>query len=107
MKAVAAPKGFVLIVDDEASVRSVLVRALSREGFNCSSAGNGEEALNLLRNQDFDVVISDLRMPGVSGLKLLDHCAIEYPHVAFLMMTAEDDVRVGIEAMKQGAADYL
>lgn len=107
MESPVAPKGLALIVDDETSVCSILVRALSREGFVCSSALNGDEALNLLRQRKFDVVISDLRMPGISGLQLLERCHLEYPDVAFLMATAEDDLQVCVEAMKRGSADYL
>lgn len=101
------PRGLVLAVDDDASVCSLLVRKLTREGFACFSASNGKEALDLLCQRSFDVVVSDLRMPGMSGLALLERCRIEQPHVAFLMVTAEDDVEVGVEAMKRGAADYL
>ena len=107
MDAEKAPKGLVLAVDDDPSVCSLLVRKLSLEGFTCVSTSNGEEALDLLRQRSFDVVVSDLRMPGISGLTLLERCRTEYPHMAFLMVTAEDDVDVGVEAMKRGAADYL
>jgi putative nucleotidyltransferase with HDIG domain len=102
-----AAREHVLVVDDELSVCSVLVRALSREGFVALSASNGAEALNMLRQRDFDVVISDLKMPGISGLELLDQCRVEYPNLAFLIVTGEDDVHVGVEAMKRGADDYL
>jgi response regulator RpfG family c-di-GMP phosphodiesterase len=102
-----AAREHVLVVDDESSVCSVLMRALSREGFVAWSAASGGEALNMLRQRDFDVVISDLNMPGISGLELLEQCRVEYPNLAFLMVTGEDDVHVGVEAMKRGADDYL
>jgi putative nucleotidyltransferase with HDIG domain len=60
-----------------------------------------------LAREEFSVVISDLQMPGVSGLELLEGVRKEYPRVAFLMATGVDDIRVGIQAMRQGAADYL
>src|SRR5215470_2763876 len=107
METSVAPRGSALIVDDEASVRSVLVRTLSPQGFVCSTASNGEAALSLLDEREFDVVISDLQMPGISGLEFLKQCRAQHPHTVFLMITAEDDVQVGIEAMKRGAADYL
>jgi len=100
-------KGLALAVDDDPSVCSLLVRKLSREGFDCVGASNGKEALELLRQRSFDVVISDLRMPEISGLALLDRCRTDYPQLAFLMVTAEDDVEVGVQAMKRGAVDYL
>ncbi len=100
-------KGRVLIVDDEASIRQLLSQKLSGEGFGCESCSSGEEALLLLQSQPFDAIISDLHMPGMSGLKLLEETRATNPHLAFLMGTGEDDIQLGIEAMKQGAADYL
>jgi len=100
-------KGRVLIVDDEASIRQLLSQKLSAEGFGCESCSSGDEALLLLQSQPFDAVISDLHMPGMSGLKLLEETRAKHPNLAFLMGTGEDDIQLGIEAMKQGAADYL
>ncbi len=102
-----APKGVALAVDDDPTICSLLVRKLSSGGFDCSSASNGKEALDLLQQRNFDVVISDLRMPEVSGLALLERCRTEYPQVAFLIVTAEDDIEICVQAMKRGAADYL
>jgi response regulator RpfG family c-di-GMP phosphodiesterase len=107
MESSIRPKGSVLIVDDEATVCSVLAKTLSREGFICSTVYDAQGALVMLRQNKFDAVISDLRMPGISGLELLKRCHSEYPHTAFLVVTAVDDVHVGIEAMKLGAVDYL
>ncbi len=107
MEADIIPKGRVLVVDDEPSICSLLVKKLSREGFACRSCSNGEEALKLLEREDFDVLISDLGMPGISGLVLLEESRKKYPRLTFLMITAEDDVHVSVQAMKQGAADYL
>jgi putative nucleotidyltransferase with HDIG domain len=99
--------GRILIVDDEQAVRRLLSKGLEMEGFDCSDAPGGAEALKLLETQPFDAVISDLRMPGMSGQELLRAVREKHPRVAFLMATAVDDVRVGIEAMKTGADDYL
>lgn len=100
-------KGRVLLVDDEPAVCTLLAERLMQEGFQCHSRANGREALELLAREPIDVIISDLRMPEMSGLGLLEAARKNYPRSAFLMVTAEDDIRVGIEAMKQGAADYL
>jgi response regulator RpfG family c-di-GMP phosphodiesterase len=97
----------VLIVDDEASVRKLLAVMLEESAIPYRSASNGEEALKFLRGESFDAVISDLQMPGISGLDLLVQVRQQYPHVAFLMATGVDDVQVGIQAMRQGADDYL
>jgi response regulator RpfG family c-di-GMP phosphodiesterase len=97
----------ILVVDDELPICTLLAERLSQQGYHCQSSSNGEEALRLLAQQPFDVIISDLRMPGMSGLALLEEVRKEYPHSAFVVATGVDDVRVSIEAMKQGAADYL
>ncbi len=101
------PSQSLLIVDDEPPVCRLLSERLTQEGFNCQSCASGEKALELLQRDAFDLVISDLRMPGISGMTLLEEAYKKYPRTAFLMVTGVDDIRVGIEAMKQGAADYL
>ena len=97
----------ILLVDDEESVCALLSERLSSAGFECSIRESGEKALELLESETFDVIISDLNMPGISGLELLAIVRPKHPLVAFLMVTGVDDVRVGIQAMKQGADDYL
>jgi cyclic di-GMP phosphodiesterase len=103
----AAASFQVLLVDDEESISTMLSHRLCREGLRCRSASNGAEALEILKQDEFDVVISDLRMPGISGMELLRTVRSAYPHITFLVATGVDDVRVGVEAMKEGAADYL
>jgi response regulator RpfG family c-di-GMP phosphodiesterase len=100
-------RGRILIVDDDQGIRRLLSDGLELEGFECRDASGATEALGLLASQPFDVVISDLRMPGTSGLELLQGVRKKHPQVAFLMATAVDDVRVSIQAMKAGADDYL
>jgi response regulator RpfG family c-di-GMP phosphodiesterase len=97
----------VLIVDDERSVCVLLSEKLSSEGLECQSCSSGEKALALMQGESFDLIISDLHMPGISGLELLEKVRQDYPRSAFLIITGEGDVQVGIKAMKQGAADYL
>ncbi len=97
----------VLIVDDELSVRKMLAVMLTQGGVKCSHVSTPEEALDKLQNESFDAVISDLRMGPTSGMDLLEKLHSGYPDVAFLMATGVADVRVGVQAMKQGADDYL
>jgi putative nucleotidyltransferase with HDIG domain len=97
----------VLIVDDEISFRKVLAIMLEHAAIPCKSAPSGQEALRFLENEPFDAVIADLQMTGMSGMELLAQIRKQYPHIAFLMVTGVDDVRVGIQAMHQGADDYL
>lgn len=103
----SAAKPRLLAVDDDASISALLCEKLSSQGFECRSCLSGEDAVALLGQESFGLVISDLRMPGMSGLELLEQVRKKYPHLAFLIVTGVDDIRVGIEAMKQGAADYL
>src|SRR5467141_61303 len=76
-------------------------------GLPCETAASGEEALRILETHRIDAVISDLHMPGMSGMELLAKVKQIYPGIVFLMVTGVDDIRVGIEAMRQGADDYL
>jgi DNA-binding NtrC family response regulator len=97
----------VLIVDDEPAVRKMLGVMLSQAGITNQSAGNVQDALEALADGSFDAVISDLRMPKTSGLELLAEVRRRNPHLAFLVATGVNDVRVGVQAMKDGADDYL
>jgi cyclic di-GMP phosphodiesterase len=97
----------VLIVDDELSVRKMLAVMLTHGGIKCSHVSAPEEALDELQNETFDAVISDLRMGSTSGMDLLEQVHRRYPDIAFVMATGVADVRVGVQAMKQGADDYL
>jgi response regulator RpfG family c-di-GMP phosphodiesterase len=97
----------VLIVDDEPAVRKMLGVMLSQAGIANESAGNAQAALDVLPSRRFSAVISDLRMPGLSGLELLAEVQRKYPELVFLVATGVDDVRVGVHAMRQGADDYL
>jgi response regulator RpfG family c-di-GMP phosphodiesterase len=97
----------VLLVDDEASVRKVTAAVLAQAGLRCETAASGDEALQVLESQRIDAVISDLQMPGMSGMELLAKVKQSHPQTVFLMVTGVDDIRVGIQAMRQGADDYL
>jgi putative nucleotidyltransferase with HDIG domain len=101
------PRGRILIVDDEPSNRTQLIEGLSAEGFECRALASGVEAIKLLELERFDALISDLRMPGISGLTLLETARTKYPWMSFLIATGVDNVRVGVDAMKQGADDYI
>lgn len=97
----------LLIVDDEAAYRNVLEVMLAQAGMICTTAANGAEALAILQREPVDAVIADLNMPGVSGLELLAQVRRFYPQQVFLMATGVDDVRVGMQAIREGADDYL
>jgi response regulator RpfG family c-di-GMP phosphodiesterase len=103
----AIPKARILIVDDEPAVCTLLAERLCAQGFECRAANSGSEAISILETERFDALICDLRMPGISGLTLLKTVRTRYPWMSFLIATGADNIRVGVDAMKQGAADYI
>ena len=96
----------VLIVDDEKHTREGLQQALA-DHYDVTVAANAEEAFNLLESQPYDVVLTDLRMPGKSGLKVIDKALALPQRPAVLMMTAYGNIDTAVEAMKRGAVDFL
>src|SRR5882757_7103309 len=96
----------VLIVDDEKHTREGLQQALA-ENYDVTVAASADEAFNLLEAQPFDVVLTDLRMPGKSGLKVIDKALALPQRPAVLMMTAYGNIDTAVEAMKRGAVDFL
>lgn len=103
----------ILVVDDEQSIREffqILLKRMSAEGdyqFEMVSAEDGQKALELIEKQSFDVVISDLKMPRLSGLELLKKVKPAQPHIVFILITAFDTSETAVEAMKVGAYDYI
>lgn len=100
------PPTRVLVVDDEPAARKLLFLILE-PAYSCTMASNGPEALVAMQHGGFDAVISDLQMPGMSGMELLFEARREQRHIAFLITTGVDDVDVGVEAMRSGADEYL
>src|ERR1700749_4326001 len=96
----------VLIVDDEKHTREGLQQALA-DNYDVSTAASADEAFNLMDSQPFDVIVTDLRMPGKSGLKVIDKALAQANHPAVLMMTAYGTMETAVEAMKRGAGDFL
>jgi len=96
----------VLIVDDEKHTREGLQQALE-DNYDVTVAGSADEAFNLFDAQEFDVVLTDLRMPGKSGLKVIDKALALPNHPAVLMMTAYGSIETAVEAMRRGAVDFL
>lgn len=97
----------ILVVDDEPSIGLLLSERLALEGYICRVSRSGEDALNLLQAELADLVISDLNMPGMSGLELLEEIRQKFPQAAVMLATGVDDLHTGVEAMKKGASDYM
>jgi len=99
--------GPILVVDDEADMRSLLKDVLEERGHRVALATNGRDALKKLAEEDYAVVLTDLRMREMQGLELLAEIKRTYPDINVILMTAFGSVESAIEAMKQGAYDYL
>ncbi|MEI6890735.1 MAG: sigma-54 dependent transcriptional regulator [Pontiella sp.] len=99
-------KPTLLIVDDEKSARDGLVRALRRD-YNVFAAENGTSALEVLTKQPIDVLLSDVRMPGMDGMVLMQRALANQPELTVIILTAYGDVELAVEAMKHGATDFM
>jgi len=97
----------VLIVDDEPNIIEVLKMAIMEDGLDVLTAGCGRDALNILRKNKADVVVSDIRMPDISGVELLREAEKIVPDAAFIMITAFSTPETALEALQHGACDYI
>jgi len=97
----------ILVVDDEKAIRDSLNMILSDEGYSVISAADGEEALNFLIKDDFDIVITDIKMPNIDGMELLSKGTKNSPSTFFIIMTAYASVNTAVEALRYGAYDYI
>lgn len=103
----AGERDRILVVDDEESIRALLEECLTLAGYDIREAKTAPEALDILSSLRFDLVISDVRMPGMSGLELLATINQRHETVGVLMMTACEDISMAVNAMKLGALDYV
>ncbi len=97
----------ILVVDDESIIRDYLKEILKRLGCNIDDAVNGKEAIEKLKNIEYDIIITDIRMPDVSGMDVLKEAKSTLPDCEVLMVTAFGTIENAVEAMKMGAYDYM
>ena len=97
----------ILLVDDDLSVRQLLAESLGLFGHKCSVACSATEALEALARERFDLVLTDIQMPSISGTELLAIIRSKYPDIDVVMITAVMDVETAIRAMRNGASDYI
>src|SRR6202023_1592652 len=97
----------ILIVEDEAKMRRLLELNLAEEGFTILSAGDAETGLKLLRENSVDLVVTDLKLPGMNGLEFLQTVKRQNAALPVVVMTAFGTVETAVEAMKAGASDYV
>jgi len=103
----AEERGRVLVVDDEEGVRNLLQRTLEGTGYNVVTAADGQEALDKMSELDIEVVLLDIKMPGMSGIEVLKQLTAYYPDTCVVMVTAVGDAQTAVETMKLGAYDYI
>ncbi|MBU1097848.1 MAG: sigma-54 dependent transcriptional regulator [Bacteroidetes bacterium] len=97
----------ILIVDDEKAIRDSLKLVLDEEGYITSVARDGQEALEKIGSEDYDLIITDIKMPNIDGMELLNKTSKISPNSFFIVMTAYASVKTAVEAMRIGAYDYL
>ncbi|RME23775.1 MAG: sigma-54-dependent Fis family transcriptional regulator [Candidatus Zixiibacteriota bacterium] len=97
----------VLVVDDDSLVNEFLTETVTRAGYECAAVTSGEEAVKLLEERSFDIVLTDLKMNRMDGIALLDHIKRESPDTVVVLMTAYGTIETAVKAMKLGAYDFL
>src|SRR5713101_8315686 len=102
-----APTAHLLFVDDEQALRTLMAERLTERGFEVVEAESGERALELLEQFAFDVVITDLRMPGIDGTQVIEAAIGRYPGIVGIVITGYGTVKDAVDAIKRGAADFI
>ena len=103
----SSPSDAVLVVDDDIAIGRVLVALLEQRGLDAVHVASAEEAVRALDTRPYDVVLSDVRMPGMDGMALLDHVGGRFPGLPVILLTAHGSVALAVDAMKRGAADFV
>jgi len=97
----------ILVVDDEISLRMVLIKALEKSGYHCKEAEDAEKAIILIESEPFDLIISDISMSGMDGIELLKKIKLHHPEIDFIIMTGYASDYSYVEIMDAGASDYM
>ena len=100
-------KAKILVVEDDTRLRNLLVEALTQEGHSLTGASSAEAAIDILKDESFDVLLTDVNLPGKSGIELLPICIQLHPFTYMIVMTGYASIDMAVEAMKLGAADFL
>ncbi|HZY10434.1 MAG TPA: response regulator [Bacteroidota bacterium] len=102
-----ADKSRILVVDDEEALRTVLSSELTGAGYEVSSAADGDEAISIVQNKKFDLILLDIKMPKVDGFEVLKFVKPKYPAIKIIMLTGFADLKNAIESKKHGAEDFV
>jgi len=100
-------KDRILVVDDDDAVRSALQEMLEDDGYHVMAVGSGEAALERIADHEFDLALIDLKMPGIGGIEVLAELRQQAPDTAAIVLTAHASLKTAVEALRQGAHDYL
>lgn len=100
-------KGKVLVIDDEDIVRTSCSRALTPEGYEVKMARNGFDGLKMIEEEEFDLVLTDLKMPDMDGIEVLGKIKEEWPGIEVIIITGYQTVDTAVKAIKLGAFDYI
>lgn len=100
-------ESYILLVDDEDAIRYSITKTLQRVGYQVHAAASGEEALEMMAQREYDVVLTDIRMPGLSGVELLSRIKERAPDVVVILLTGYASLETAIESLRLGAHDYL
>jgi DNA-binding response OmpR family regulator len=100
-------EAYILVVDDEGAIRYSISKTLQRVGYQVHTAASGEEALEMMEQQTYDVVLTDIRMPGLSGVELLAKIKERAPDAVVILLTGYANLESAIESLRLGAHDYL
>ena len=103
----APVSGKILIIDDEPALRKTMTRILQQGGFQVNTAPDGLEALKAIQQQVYDLVYLDIRLPGMSGLEILERIRSDQPELPVILFTAHATLKSAVQALKLGATDYL
>ena len=103
----SVPKSLILVVDDDPSMRDVLIKGLTSESLAVEAAESAQVALGRIANSDVDAVVTDLRMPGLSGLDLCQHIVERCGDIPVIVFTAFGDYETAVQALRVGAYDFL
>ena len=101
------PTAHILVVDDESAIRYSITKTLQRVGYQVDSAASGEEAIQKMQQQPFDVILTDIRMPGISGVDLLAKVKEQAPDAIVILLTGYASLDTAVESLRLGAHDYL
>ena len=102
-----ADKSRILVVDDEEALRTVLSSELKGEGYDVDTAADGDEAISVVQNKKFDLLLLDIKMPKVDGFEVFKFVKKSFPSIKVIMLTGFADLKNAIESKKLGAEDFV